>query len=376
MIKCKLPLLILCVIMISLSGCGLYDKPDSTPEPKQEIVFAIQKDYTGVYADIAQKFSEQSPATNIKLIELAEGGVEYHRMLSSVITGKEVRVDICMVEDIWMDEFIKGGYIKPIDLPQETELEDYPAGIRSSVAKSGKVYAVPYELDVGVMYYRNDVYIADSVPTYGSVSECVIDQSDGEDRVCRVLELSNYTGSISEGLRLYKRLLNSNHNMNFSDFKNGNAYAAMSSTVSFREILNGFSKVAGKVSVTEVSDEANMAPLARLYSVAVSNSTLYDDNVKEFMDYLCRESTHSALLRARGTVPVKYAQFEDPMILDSSVTNKDLVNHIDDIRFRVQRSDYTLASLKAQEALVRYLEDDNEYENAVEAFEALQIPAK
>lgn len=367
---------VLCAVVFAVSGCGLYEKTNPDAEPKKEIVFAIQKDYTGAYSEIIQQFSEQSPTTNIKLIELAESGVEYHRMLSSVLTGKEIQVDICMVEDIWMDEFVRGGYIKPISLPRGVELEEYPGGIRSSVAKSGKVYAVPYELDVGVMYYRNDVYTEDNVPTYGSVSECVIEQGDGEDKVCRVMELSNYTGSISDGLRLYKRLLNSNHNMNFSDFKNGNAYAAMSSTVSFREILNGFSKVAGKVSVTEVGDLANRAPLARLYSVAVSNSTQYDDNVKEFMDYLCSESTHSSILRARGTVPVKYAQFEEPMILDSSVTNKNLANHIDDIGFRVQRSDYTLASLKAQEALEGYLKDDNEYENAVEAFEALQIPAK
>lgn len=376
----KFKTVVLCLIFIFLviltGGCRTEE--EATPAnktAKTEIVFAIQRDFSDTYMRLVQDFSDNSPDTTVKLVELCEGGQEFYRMLSSILTGGEVQLDLCMIEDIWLDSLIEDGHLMPLDFCTSIQESDYPEPIRNFAVKKNRLYAIPLELDVGVLYYRNDILgqnigMEDILHMEGA--DCAVCESDGEDMICRVIEFINYTGDIEAGLQQYKALAVCGQGKEFLDFKQEDAACTFSSTGKMREIINGYNKIQGKVASSALFNSSGQScAVARIYGIAASSRSEHTENIKEFLSYMCSESVQTELIKGRSAVPVKYSQFEDAMILDINPLYKTFQSTVDQLYYRRATPQYTKLSEEAQQSVRAYLADDRGLEAAAEALAEL-----
>ena len=126
-------------------------------QQENKIVLAIKRDTTGTIRSLVDRFSEENSGISVKLMELSDESVENHRVLSSVLAGNEVTVDVMIVEDIWMKEFSSVGYLRPLDGGIGVDNSEYPKRFSDVMYSGGRLYGLPFILDAGIMLYRTDL---------------------------------------------------------------------------------------------------------------------------------------------------------------------------------------------------------------------------
>lgn len=191
---------------------------------------ACGRDNTGTLETILREFSEQSERTQVKLVELPKNSIDTHRIMKSALTGQEVEIDAMLIEDIWVKEFAKEGYLKDLSSMAAFSAEEYLPGAAELTQNDGSLFWYPMILDTGVMYYNSEM--AEQPLTYeklvgsGSASY-TIQGTDGEEMLCVALELIRAAGSVRSGLELYKTAILesgvSGSDDYMSVFKNGKA---------------------------------------------------------------------------------------------------------------------------------------------------------
>jgi multiple sugar transport system substrate-binding protein len=94
-------------------------------------------------------------------------------------------VDVLNLDVIWTPEFAAAGWILPLDdfLAEESlDCADFlPAGLACSRYR-GKLFALPWYVDAGLLYYRRDLYDALGLPPPRTFSDL--------DKVSRLLKNS------------------------------------------------------------------------------------------------------------------------------------------------------------------------------------------
>lgn len=370
------------ILAISLSvmllcGCG-QDKANTYPAKKQELIFACGRDNTGTLETILREFSEQSEITQVKLVELPKNSIDTHRIIKSALTGQEVEIDAMLIEDIWVKEFAKEGYLKDLSSMAEFSAEEYLPGAAELTQNDGSLFWYPMILDTGVIYYNSEM--TEQPLTYeklvgsGSASY-TIQGTDGEEMLCVALELIRAAGSVQSGLELYKTAILesgvSGSDDYMSVFKNGKAAYMRGWASESNDILQGFSPVRGKVRAAAMETAPGQTcSMARVYGFAV-NSAVGEEKaeaLRELLQYLLRDEVQKKLVSGLGTLPLRRVDYDDPMIMDSTAYYGAYKRLSDGLNYRPQREDYTNASRKVRSLLVDYIENRATLEQAETAF--------
>jgi len=86
-----------------------------------------------------------------------------HTLFVTWLSSHSAEVDVLNLDVIWIPEFAAAGWILPLDgfLAQEPlPLADFlPAGLACSRYR-GRLFALPWYVDAGLLYYRRDLYDA------------------------------------------------------------------------------------------------------------------------------------------------------------------------------------------------------------------------
>lgn len=368
------------ILAISLSvmllcSCG-QDKINTYPVKKQELVFACGRDNTGTLETILREFSEQSEATQVKLVELPKNSIDTHRIIKSALTGQEVEIDAMLIEDIWVKEFAKEGYLKDLSSMAAFAAEEYLPGVAELTQSYDSLFWYPIILDAGVMYYNAEM--TGQPLTYEKLvgsggASYTIQGTDGEEMLCVALELIRAAGSVRSGLELYKTaILESGVSENddyMSVFKNGKAAYMRGWASESNDILRGFSPVRGKVRAAAMETAPGQTcSMARIYGFAVNSAVGKEKALRELLQYLLRDEVQKKLVSGLGTLPLRRVDYDDPMIMDSMAYYGAYKKLSDELNYRPQREDYTNASRKVRSLLVDYIENRATLEQAETAF--------
>ncbi len=88
---------------------------------------------------------------------------ERHTLFVTWLSSHSADIDVLNLDVIWVPEFAAAGWILPLTdcLPrQASQLDDFiPAGL-ACCRHQGRVYALPWYVDAGLLYYRRDLYQA------------------------------------------------------------------------------------------------------------------------------------------------------------------------------------------------------------------------
>jgi multiple sugar transport system substrate-binding protein len=82
---------------------------------------------------------------------------QYGQMIAGAQTGGG-EYDILNLDVPWIAEFARNGYLRAVDEDRERALRDrYPPSVLEAGRVDGRLYAVPFNTDVGLLYHRTDL---------------------------------------------------------------------------------------------------------------------------------------------------------------------------------------------------------------------------
>ncbi len=161
------------VLVLGAISCTDGDEPDrhagtaaSQPVPSAQLVIATGVDVTGkngirkrlVDAWNEKQEREKSPYRARAVILPGSADLQRSQMLAALQSGS-AGYDIVNLDVTWVPEFAAAGLVR--ELPKEfADDDDILPKVAATARWKGKVYAAPYNSDVGLLYYRRD-YLVD-----------------------------------------------------------------------------------------------------------------------------------------------------------------------------------------------------------------------
>ncbi|PZG99814.1 ABC transporter substrate-binding protein [Streptomyces sp. NTH33] len=150
-------------LLLTVTACtGGGPRADRTPaDVPGTIVVASGRDVTGKNGIRQQLIDawnlqqrKQNPAYRAQLVELPGSADEQRSQLLGALQSGSADYDVVNLDVTWVPEFAEAGLIGP--LPDRAVDDDVIASVAGTARWKGRVYAVPFNSDVGLLYYRRD----------------------------------------------------------------------------------------------------------------------------------------------------------------------------------------------------------------------------
>ena len=160
---------LLALLLLAVTACtgGSADsaRPSAASATPGEIVVASGRDVTGkngIRQQLIDTWNRQQEKAgtgyHARLVELPGSADEQRSQLLGALQSGSARYDVVNLDVTWVPEFAEAGLIRPL------ADDAVDADVIPSVARTARwddhVYAVPFNSDVGLLYYRRD-YLAE-----------------------------------------------------------------------------------------------------------------------------------------------------------------------------------------------------------------------
>lgn len=106
--------------------------------------------------ELIKQWNATHPQNSARIIELpAQANAAHSELVARAQSGR-ADVDIYNLDAPWTAEFANAGYIRPLDESTIDRSEFLPKPIETCVYE-GKLWALPFNTDAGLLYYRTDL---------------------------------------------------------------------------------------------------------------------------------------------------------------------------------------------------------------------------
>lgn len=176
----------LLVLSLCVSGCPSGSSPPSTASDTVTIVFRHGK-ISGdprPLQDLLHLFEARHPSIRVRSEPLPSSTDQQHQIYAINLEGGDGGIDVLAMDVIWIAEFARAGWIRPLDdlFGPGQRAEFFPNALEAATYR-GTIWAVPWYIDAGVLYYRKDLlkkYGRRPPPTWKELVETVRIVRDGE----------------------------------------------------------------------------------------------------------------------------------------------------------------------------------------------------
>ncbi|WP_073952421.1 ABC transporter substrate-binding protein [Streptomyces kebangsaanensis] len=128
------------------------------------LTLATAGDLTGYLGPLLEGWNRTHPGEKVTLVELPDSADETHaQMTTDLRGGKRSRFDVLNIDVNWTSEFAAAGWIRP--LPRDGfPLDTFLPPVVDTATYDGRLYAVPYVTNAGLLLYRKDVLDKEDIP--------------------------------------------------------------------------------------------------------------------------------------------------------------------------------------------------------------------
>jgi trehalose/maltose transport system substrate-binding protein len=110
------------------------------------------------FGRLLARFERENPGVKVKDETLPSSSDEQHQFYAINLQARSSDFDVLALDVIWVAEFAHAGWLRDITpLLPAPEREDFFPGPLAAVTQSGRLYAVPWFIDAGLLYYRMDL---------------------------------------------------------------------------------------------------------------------------------------------------------------------------------------------------------------------------
>ncbi|MCD0484797.1 ABC transporter substrate-binding protein [Streptacidiphilus sp. ASG 303] len=120
------------------------------------VTLATGRDLTGYLRGRLAQWNRAHPAERATLVELPEAADDARAQMISSLQARSGRYDVLNLDVVWTPEFAAAGWITPLD-PRLFPLDRFLGPVTATATFRGRLYAVPYVSNAGMLYYRKDV---------------------------------------------------------------------------------------------------------------------------------------------------------------------------------------------------------------------------
>lgn len=107
---------------------------------------------------LIQRFEVENTGIKVKDEMLPSATDEQHQLYVINLEGRSTDFDVFAMDVIWVPEFARAGWLRDLShiLPPE-ERGEFFKGPVEAVTFNGRIYAIPWYIDAGVLFYRKDL---------------------------------------------------------------------------------------------------------------------------------------------------------------------------------------------------------------------------
>ncbi|NOX88027.1 MAG: ABC transporter substrate-binding protein [Calditrichaeota bacterium] len=154
------------IFVIVLMGLILQQSCDNYSGQKRK----VQKDSTIVFKHFKlanareqfqkaiAEFEKENPGVHVREEILPSNTNVQHQFYVTSLESGAADFDVFLIDVIWTPEFSLAGWLEDLSdlLPEEERKQFFPAPLKADMYK-GKLFAIPWYIDAGVLYYRKDL---------------------------------------------------------------------------------------------------------------------------------------------------------------------------------------------------------------------------
>jgi multiple sugar transport system substrate-binding protein len=150
---------VLLLFLLAFFSCTRGDQP-AVDGGRRTIVFKHGKlsGDPAAFQEILRRFEREHPGVTVKDEVLPSSTDEQHQFYVINLEGESAGFDVFSMDVIWVPEFARAGWLRDLSglLGSEERSLFFP-GPMEAVTFDGAVYAVPWYIDAGMLYYRSDL---------------------------------------------------------------------------------------------------------------------------------------------------------------------------------------------------------------------------
>jgi multiple sugar transport system substrate-binding protein len=144
-----------CLGLLILSGYTVACGPD---EATTRLTFSGSA--LGPEAEVVQRqlarFAEGHPGVRVELQVTPDSADQRHQLYVQWLNAYAPSPDVLQLDVIWIAEFAAAGWILPLDR-LEPGIDDFLPASVATARWRGTLYAIPWFVDVGMLYWRTDL---------------------------------------------------------------------------------------------------------------------------------------------------------------------------------------------------------------------------
>jgi len=149
-------------IVAALMAAGVFLRPPPTGlEPGELVVMTAFPDDPGdARSMLAEQWNRLNPENRVKFHYAPVNSDEQHaRMVNDAKPGGEHLADLYVLDIPWMEEFAVRDYVRPLDMSrlQDRDLGDFVPKILDTCYHDGKLWGLPLNSDVGLIFTRTGI---------------------------------------------------------------------------------------------------------------------------------------------------------------------------------------------------------------------------
>ncbi len=109
-------------------------------------------------AGLLREFEARHPGVQVRSESLPWSSDEQHQFYVVNLEGGNPGLDVLMLDVIWVPEFARAGWLLDLTsfLAPSELAPHFPAAVEAAT-QSGRVWALPWFMNVGLLYYRRDL---------------------------------------------------------------------------------------------------------------------------------------------------------------------------------------------------------------------------
>ncbi|MFQ6672992.1 MAG: ABC transporter substrate-binding protein [Candidatus Tectimicrobiota bacterium] len=107
---------------------------------------------------LIERFEARNPGIRVKDETLPASSDEQHQFYVINLEGRSSDFDVFALDIIWVPEFARAGWLRDIShLVSPEERKAFFPGPMAAALHRGRLYAIPWYIDAGLLYYRKDL---------------------------------------------------------------------------------------------------------------------------------------------------------------------------------------------------------------------------
>lgn len=334
---------------VTLPLCGCDTAREAAADTSITTLTMLKPKGMKGFSEISDKYERTHANVQLKLIDVTDSTNEVYKIYEASLTGRDSDIDLLVIDEIWTQELVHSGYLEPLNF----ETDKYEPLSEKFFTSGGKMYALPFALDIGAVFYRKDRVQKAPQSMEDIFNEGVFpvfEKKQDEDLLCAAIELGK---DLERAYPYFADSIGENSGDLRTKFKNGeiNYYRGWSKDYAY---FNDYDfEIGGNVGVM-----IPKTPVAGGYGIAVSSFSRNKQTAFEFLEYLSDPSDIREILKRAGYIPTQKEYLTDEMFADYNPCMYKIEETLGKAATRISDREYVKKAWELQEELYKSISEN------------------